>query len=103
MKKQIKRISKVGDIKPLTDYMRLVFIIKKHLEIFLAETEDIDLAFDLFIAPLIWVARIDRIPKIPEEYREYAQWYTEQQLRLTAWVERRQIDLETKEYLPEVQ
>ena len=72
-------------------YMQLVFSQKKHLELFLAETDDINMAFELFVAPFVFQATI-LIKKMAQEYHDYAAWYTDKQLKLSNWIDRKTFD-----------
>ena len=76
---------------PLKRYMQLVFSQKKHLELFLAETKDIELAFELFIVPFVFCAQ-GIISTFPIDYHEYASSYTEKMLRLKHWLSRKALD-----------
>ena len=102
MRKQIKEVEKTPtakelDLSPLKKYMKFVFITKRNLELLLIETEDIHLAFRAIVLPFVFEAR-DQIGSMPEEFHDYASWYTEQQLRLSAWTEREALDVLITQY-----
>lgn len=105
MRKQIKVVEKTPvakefDTKDLKKYMKFVFVIKRNLELFLTEMEDTTIAFQMIISPFIWQAR-EMVRKMPEEFHDYASWYTEQQLRLSSWMQRASLDALVTEYLPQ--
>jgi len=100
MRKEIKRVSKEVDSKPLRDYMKLVFVIKRNLELLLSETQDPGLAFRVLVGPFILEAG-QIVKKMPEDYHDYCAWYTENQLYISRWVQRQSLDSLVDEYLPE--
>ena len=97
MRKEIKKLDAKFDFKELRDYLKLVFIVKRQVEILLSETEDVGLAFRILIGPFIFEAR-ERIGKMPSEVHEYCSDYTEMQLCVSRWMHRQTLDSLVKEY-----